>query len=154
MKWVVSIWLAVFAALCVRAAEGDVVLEAVNGKVEAAGSGARYEAGLDRRCIGYWKSTNVTVSWRFELKERATYRVILVYATLAPEPGPEVEVLVGSQKANGFAKPTGDWGKFVELDLGPVLVRKPGTVEVVARVTRMVGVNAVNLRAVRLVKEP
>jgi hypothetical protein len=34
------------------------------------------------------------------------------------------------------------------------MVRRPGEVEVVARVTRLVGPNAVNLRAVKLVKEP
>jgi hypothetical protein len=139
--------------LRVCAAAGDIVLEAVNAKVNAAGSGAKFEPGSDRRCIGFWKSTNVTVSWTVQIPERATYRVVFIYATIAPAP-PEVEVTVGGQRANGFAKPTGDWGKFEEADLGPVMVRKPGTVEVVARVTRMVGANAVNLRAVKLVKEP
>lgn len=153
MRWVCVILLGVFCTLRAYAAMGDILLEAVNAKVDAAGGGAKYETASDRRCIGFWKSTNVTVRWSVEVPQRATYRVIFIYATIAAD-APEVEVAVGSQKANGFAKPSGDWGKFLEVDLGPVLVRKPGTVEVVARVTRMVGGNAVNLRGVRLVKEP
>lgn len=149
--------LAVFAVsrVCAEEPAGSVVLEAVSAKIiRAAGDTAKFETAGDRRCVGYWHSTNTVVRWTFELKERATFRVVLVYASQCPEPGPEVEVTAGAQKANGFVKPTGDWGKFTEQDLGPVLLRKPGTVEVAARVTRMCGERGVNLRAVKLVKEP
>lgn len=151
-----------FLSVCLLATAspaGDAVetilLHASNATIQAGGGTAKFEPGANRQCVGFWNTTNTVVSWKTRVPAKATYRVVVVYASLASQPGSDVELTIGSQRANGLAKPTGDWGKFVELDLGPVLIRRPGELEVSARATRMGGGGgAWNLRAVRLVPEP
>jgi hypothetical protein len=142
------------AALRLLAAAGDVIaLDSKNARIEDRDGSAKYEDIANRRCVGFWHGTNVVVTWKFDVPEKGAYRVIVVYAALVPEPGSEIEVNVANQRANGLAKPTKDWGKFEELDLGPVLLRKTGPAEVTVKVTRMSGGHGLNLRAIRLVRE-
>ena len=58
---------------------------------------------------------------------------------------------IGHWDATGFVPATGDFQKFAELDLGPLMVRKPGKIDVTVQVTRIERKDAMNLRAVKLV---
>lgn len=140
---------------CPAAATNDeITLPAVSATIDAGGCKAKYEPGDNRRCVGFWDTTNVVVKWRCDIPARGAYRILLVYAAQVSEPGPTLEVIAGDQRADGIAKPTGDWGRFTELDLGPVVFRKPGTIDIFVRAIRLCSNHGVNLRAMRLVREP
>lgn len=156
MKCLTAFLLLACPALCARAEEvpGTIVLAASNAVIEANGGSAKYENKADRLCVGFWNSTNTVVRWRAAIPARGAYRVVVVYAAQIGPGGTDVRVDVGdTQSANGLAKSTDDWGRFRDLDLGPVLLRRPGDVDVAVRVTRMSTGSAWNLRAVKLAPE-
>ena len=130
-----------------------ITLDAKSATIEDPTHEAKYESGGDRMCVGFWHTTNVVVRWTCDVPRKGAYRVILVHAAQISDPGSEVEVTVDGQRANGFVKPTGDWGRFEDADLGPVILRKPGQVEVTVKVTRFWAGRGMNLRAVRLERE-
>ena len=136
------------ATLCSWAAE-TISLEAINARVTGS---ARYESTT--RNIGYWNSPTVHVSWSTNVSVPGTYRVRIVYACQTKSGGATYNVVLGNQKANGTVRETGSgWHTYVEEDLGPVLLRKPGplTVEVVP--TSKPGMAVMNLRKLILVRE-
>ena len=138
--------------LCVAAAE-PILLKARDAKVGGGGE-AKYESGGARDCIGFIHSTNTTITWTAQIPTRGAYRVFAIYSTGPKLGGGAFEILIGGQRADGSPVDTGDWGNFKELDLGPVLLRKPGPVEVVVRPTRLINNRHVmNLRAIKLVPE-
>lgn len=142
-------------ALGFEASAADTIMLKARDAVVGGDGQGKYEAGPARDCIGFWHSTNTTVSWSFDLTNRGTYRVLMVYSTGPKLGGGAFEVNVGGQRADGSAIDTGDWGCFMELDLGPVMLRKPGRLELVVRPTRLVNNRHVmNLRGVKLVPEP
>lgn len=121
-------------------------------KAKIAG-GARYDGGEAFRCIRYWGSTNVTATWKTEVPAKGTWRVFVTYACPKDLAGSEFEMSLGDQKVNGTTVSTGGWETFKEMDLGPVIFRKPGKIDVVLRVTRMRKSSCWDLRAVRLAPE-
>lgn len=156
VRWILHIVLAALAAATVRAADdppGTIVLDAKDAKIENNGGSARYETAPNRLCIGYWGSTSTVVRWSFEVTQKAAYRIIMVQACGPDSPGSRFEVLVGNQRATGDVETTGDWGRFVDLDIGPILLRKPGTCELSVRGIFKPGRSVMNLRAVKLVPE-
>ena len=112
----------VFAA---RADDASAVLEFKARDAKIGGDGkAAYEDGPGQDNIGRWNSTNTTVTWKFDLPQRGTFRVLAVYSCAAEAAGTEFEVTVGGQRANGVTASTGGWKSFAEIDLGPVILRK------------------------------
>ena len=132
-------------------APGSLLLEAGASKVTG---GARYDGAPQNRCIRYWGSTNVVATWRVAVPARGTYRVFATYSCDPKVAGSSYEIQIGSQKANGAVQGTERWGVFKEFDLGPVIFRKPETVEVVVRGTRISRGTLWDLRSLRLVPEP
>ena len=122
--------------------------------VLAGGGPTRYFTNSAHDCIGHWTTTNVTATWSFALKERGTYRVVAVVAHEDGGSAARFTVEVGDQRANGVIPRTGGWFRFTELDLGPVILRRPGTVQVVVHVDFLKGGGAMNLRAIRLERQP
>lgn len=131
---------------------GTVVLAAKDAKLSGDGM-MRYQPETNRQCIGHWNSTTGTIAWTFHAPAKQTYRVVVVAACVTPEAGSEFEVAVGTQIARGKGPDTGAWGNFVDVDLGPVMVRKPGEVAVTIRGTKIAKRAVMNLRAIKLVPE-
>lgn len=131
---------------------GTVVLAAKDAKLSG-DPGLRYQSDPARLCIGHWTNLAGVVTWTFNAPEKRTYRVVVSAACVAPEAGSEFEVAVGSQVARGKAPATPGWGDFVDIDLGPVMVRKPGEVAVTVRGLSIAKRSVLNLRAVKLVPE-
>ena len=129
---------------------GDVALEASRAKISG---GARYDRNPDLNCIRYWGSTNVSASWKVDAVPRGTWRVFLTYACPDNMAGSEFEVVVGGQKVTGTTAGTGSWTTFKEMDLGPVILRRAGPVDVVLRIARMAKSSAWDVRGLRLVPE-
>lgn len=151
MRALLTFVFALASGLILQAAD-PIVLKARDAMV--AGPEAKYESGGARDCIGFIHSTNVTITWKFDLPQRGAYRVFVLYSTGPKLGGGAFEVTAGGQRADGSPVDTGDWGNFKELDLGPILLRKPGPTELVVRPTRLVNNRHVmNLRSVKLVPE-
>lgn len=123
-----------------------------DAKVEGAGS-AKFETNPDQQNIGVWDSTNTVIRWTAAAVAKGTYRVRVVLSCAPESAGSDYEVTVGNQRANGVVPATGGWTRYEEADLGPVVLRKAGPVDVALRVTRIQRRFAINVRAVKLVPE-
>lgn len=139
-----------FAAFAADEAK-EIFLPAKDAKIE--GPDVRYDDGADYKCMRAWKSTNVVLTWSFNIPAKAAYRIFVTYAAPNDANGCEAEIATGGQVARFFVQPTGDWKKFAERDLGPILLRKPGPAELTVRVTRKVGGSVWDFRSLRLVAE-
>lgn len=153
MKTFVAMISLVLTALVARADDppGTILLDGKDATLT--GGGIRYQPSSDRRCIGFWNGLTNTVGWKVTIPEKRTYRIFVTQSCLDPQAGSEFEVAFAGQQASGIVKGSGDWSKFVELDLGPVMVRKPGTYELIIRPTRVPRSTVMNLRSVKLVPE-
>ncbi len=129
----------------------EILLPTKDAKME--GPDVRYDDGAEYKCIRSWKSTNVVLTWSFNVPAKAAYRIFVTYAAPNDANGSEAEIATGGQVARFFLQPTGDWRKFVERDLGPILLRKPGPAELTVRVTRKAGGSVWDFRSLRLVPE-
>lgn len=149
-----AVWLGLAGA--VNAAD-PIVLDSKDAKIEQppgdAKNMARYETVANRLCVGFWHSTNIVVRWPVNVPAKAAYRMILVVSCIKGMEGAHVQAMIAGQKADGFVPSTTDWGNFVEWDLGPVLLRKPGATELTVQATSIPRGSAMNLRAVKLVPE-
>ena len=157
MKPFFTLLFCVVLAACVVAARADDpsgVLEFKARDAKIGGDGmAAYESGADHDNIGLWRTTNATAAWKFDLPQRGTFRIFVVYSCGDDAKGTAFDVTVGGQRANGVTASTGNWMNYVELDLGPVILRKTGPQELVVRPTHINRMFALNVRAVRLVPE-
>ncbi len=109
---------------------------------------------LSNNKIGSWDSISNRVIWTASVARAGSYRVIFEYACPADYAGTEFDVWVGSQKANGIIAPTASWTSFVKMDLGPVLIRKPGDYKVEIAPTRSLRTRSMmDVRSVTLQRE-
>jgi HEAT repeat protein len=115
------------------------------------GSGAAYEPGEDRDCIGVWNSAEAWVSWRVLILEPGTFAVE-VSQSMADGGGSTYAVSVGDARVTGTVKRTGDWARFETVKLGTVAVKEPGTYTVGVYVVKKAGAYVMNLRGVLLTR--
>lgn len=153
MKWPLMLLTLCALPLAAGAADGsgEILLPSKAAALE--GPDAKYDDGAEFKCIRNWKSTNVVLRWSFDVPAKAAYRVYVTYAAPNDATGCEAELATGNQVAKFMVKTTGDWRKFVETDLGPILLRKPGPAELTIRVTRKMGGSVWDFRSLRLVPE-
>lgn len=143
-----------FVALAARGQTTNATIELLARDAVIGGGGpTKYFANAAQDCIGHWTSTNATATWPFDLKERGTFRVVALISRENGVSDSDFVVEVGDQRAGGTIKGTGGWFTFQEFDLGPVILRKPGPVKVVVRLTTTPRSGAMNLRAVRLIRQ-
>lgn len=128
------------------------VLHSRDARIEGQGS-AKYESRPEQQNIGVWNTTNTVVKWPTASLGKGVYRVVVVFACSPGEEGSDFEVTVGSQRAAGVTVSTGGWTRFAEMDLGPVILRKDGPVDVAVRVIRIKRHWGINLRELRLIPE-
>jgi hypothetical protein len=69
------------------------------------------------------------------------------------EAGSKFEVRVAGQAVRSTVPGTGGWSKYEELDLGPVMIRKPGDFELEIHPIKMAHGGLMNLKTVKLVPE-
>jgi hypothetical protein len=139
-----------FATLATEEAK-DVFLPTKDARIE--GPDAKYDDGAEFKCVRNWKSTNIVLRWSFNVPAKAAYRIFVTYAAPYDGEGCEAEVATGSQIARFTVRATGDWRKFEERDLGPILLRQPGPAELSVRVTKKMGGSVWDFRSLRLVQE-
>jgi hypothetical protein len=136
--------LGLFGAPCLQAAD-EIVLLAKDAKID--GPSARYDPVA--KAIRYWGGTNVVVSWSIQIPAKGTYRVFMQYAS--PRQAEEGQIAIGDLKTRFLTVSTGAWGNYAEQDIGPVLLRKPGSAEFSLRFTKPA--SGWDFQKVRLVKE-
>lgn len=149
MKWYgLLILLSLTAAAAGQRSEGDtVVLHARDAVIIG-------NAKLGNGKIGSWDSLSARVLWTATVARAGSYRVFFEYACPPNCAGTEFDVRVGSQKANGIVAGTASWTDFTRLDLGPVLLRKPGDYGVEVIPTRSPRTRSLmDLRSVTLQRE-
>lgn len=142
------------AALAARAQTTNATIE-LRARDAAIGGGGptKYFTNPAQDCIGHWTSTNAAATWTFDLKERGTFRVVALIGRENSVGDSDFVVEVGDQRAGGTIRGTGGWFTFTEFDLGPVILRKPGPVKVTVRLTTTPRSGAMNLRAIRLIRQ-
>lgn len=129
----------------------DIVLPAKTAALN--GKEAIYDDAPGYKCIRHWKNTNITASWKFEVPKKAAYRVFMTYACPPDLIGSEIEITAGTQRATGIVQSSGGWNRYKEFDLGPLIFRKTGPLEIVIRATRINRGTAWDLQSMRLVPE-
>lgn len=155
MRLIATIYAVVLMSLTALAADppGTIVLHARDAELESLGKGIAFNNPTGRVYIGSWKSTESSARWAVDYPSRAAYRVILVAGCDATNAGSTVQVDTAGQSATGTIPSSGAWGQFVDVDLGPILVRKPGPTNLTVRATRIARFATMNLKAVKLVPE-
>lgn len=137
-------------AVAASSTAGEIVLEA--GDATLTRGSARYDASLD--VIRDWRAADTVASWRFELPAKKTFNVILVYSCPATSAGSEAVVTVADQRVAHIVTASPDANTHKERNIGPIILRKPGTQELRIQMPDKKGLHgAWNLRAVRLVPE-
>jgi len=101
--------------------------------------------------IAGWDSTNSIVTWKISEVPKGTYKVIAVYSCDDMNAGSKLAVTVGNQHADFVVESTTTWMNYKEADLGPVMIRRPGPVDVTVRITDKPHRFGINLRALKLV---
>jgi hypothetical protein len=149
VRGVIHFLLLSLACVCARAGEP------MRLKVAAAtvSGGPKLETIGGVQNIGFWTSIDGLVVWKTNLSARGTYRVIAVVSCPKGPHGAEFVVDVGNQRANGIVPATGSWTNYVDVDLGPVILRQPGPLAVIVRAIRKPKSAVMNLREIRLVPE-
>ncbi|MCP4708374.1 MAG: HEAT repeat domain-containing protein, partial [Planctomycetes bacterium] len=119
-------------------------------QAEIHGSGAMFEAGSNRNCIGSWSNVEAWVSWEVEVAQAGAYVVVVSQSSVSNEAGSEYVVAVGDRQLEGVVKSTGDWGRFEEVELGEIDVSRPGKYELAVRPIRKAHSYVMNLQSVIL----
>jgi hypothetical protein len=112
---------------------------------------AKYETGADRENIGYWMSTDATITWNFDVKEAGEYNVAVAIGCDDSHVGAMVNVTVGDKVLPFKVVSSGDWGQWKTLKIGKTNL-KAGANTVVVQATSMTGSYVANLNSVVLSK--
>ncbi|MBN1845691.1 MAG: DUF1080 domain-containing protein [Sedimentisphaerales bacterium] len=115
------------------------------------GSGAAYEPGANRDCIGMWNNKDAWVSWDLVIMQAGEYEVI-ASQSMADTPGNPYRLEIAGQTLSGTVRSTGDWGRFVPVPLGKVKIAEPGTYCLSVKPEKVAGTYVMNLRSVTLKK--
>jgi alpha-L-fucosidase len=111
------------AASLGQAPDGSVTLPAAEATLH--GRALRYESGANRDSIGFWTDPGDWVEWRFKVGQPGRFNARAEIAALGAG---AFEVMAGGQTLNAAAPVTGDYGKFVTLDLGRLEIPMAGEI--------------------------
>jgi alpha-L-fucosidase len=104
-----------------QAPDGSITLPASEATLH--GRTLRFESGANRDNIGFWTDASDWVEWSFKVSRPGRFNLRAEIA--APGAG-RFEVTVGQHTLQGTAPVTGDYGKFVAIELGPVEILAAG----------------------------
>lgn len=135
----------------ISARAADIVLEPKTAKIEGVADRASREG---KPLIGSWSSTNMIARWQVDVPQKASYRAFVTLSSPPASAGSTLEIRIANQRATCVIPDTGDWNRYQELDLGPVLLRKTGPTELAAQIIIKARGDAMNLKRIRLVPEP
>jgi len=102
--------------------------------------------------VGFWDKAGDWVSWKVKFKEPGSFKVSASCATASGESALAVEI--GDQKVEAKVPATGAWDKFSTVEMGVIEVKQAGDQTVKVRPRDAQVWKAVNLRWVKLTKNP
>lgn len=126
-------------------ADGTIQLTAADADLAG---GIQYEAA--KNSIGYWMNLGAVVTWTFHLDKAGIYKLTAEVACPDDAAGSEVQVEIGGDQKKFKVPATGDWGKFVTVDLGNISLVRPGRMEGKVKGLTKVGLGVMNLRSLKL----
>jgi len=114
------------------------------------GSQLRVQGSGEAANIGYWDVASESASWTLEVKQAGKYRAVASCAALS---FPTTFVLeIAGAKLTGSVPVTGDWEKFVDVELGEINLSAGAKVSVSVKPMSVKSWKPMNLRWVKLVK--
>jgi alpha-L-fucosidase len=129
-------------------AHGKIILSPetadLNGKVQVEQKGGQPN-------FGFWDDPADSVSWTVRFPAAGKYSVRTACATVHGDVPFVIEI--AGQMVNGVATNTGSWDQFAAVNLGTVTVEAPGQVQVRVRSQDPARWQAINLRAITLIRE-
>ncbi len=130
------------------AADGSISLEASEAVTRG---GLHYEAGDDRKSLGFWTNLDSSAEWTFQELGSGNYRAEVTYACENASAGSTVAVDAGSGRQSFTVSPTDGWGKFTTITLSPFAL-KAGKNRVHVQALTIPHGAVMNLRSVKLTK--
>jgi len=128
------------------AEDGSITLPASEADLDG---GVQYESAKDS--IGFWMSENATVKWPFQLTKAGRFKLSIEVGCPENSAGSEVQIEIGGDQKVFKVPATGDWDKFVTLDLGEISLVRPGRLMATVKALKKPGMAVMNLRSVKLV---
>jgi alpha-L-fucosidase len=125
-------------------ADGSVTLRASEANLH--GDTVKVEGSSEHDNIGYWMDSNDWVDWEFKLGAPGKFELTAETAALAAG---SLEISIAGQTLRAQAPATGDYGKYVTLNLGALHLSSPGRLVLAVHPVKD-GWQPVNLRAIRL----
>ncbi len=98
--------------------------------------------------LGNWKSVEDTAQWDFEATEPGMYDVLMNYSHNGD--GGQFQVEFGKQTIQATVPNTLGWDKYVEANVGSVLIPKAGSYLLVLKALDVKGESALNLTGITL----
>lgn len=98
--------------------------------------------------VGYWFNPSDTASWTVQAESAGTYSVVAMVASISD--GGEFVVESNSQALIGKTPNSGNWEKFIPVELGKIKIDQPGSVVVKVRSKNAETWRALNLRSLIL----
>jgi alpha-L-fucosidase len=119
---------------------------------EMHGDGVKTENQGGQPNVGFWDKAGDWVSWKVKFKEPGSFKVSASCSTANGESALAVEI--GDQKVEAKVPATGAWDKFSTVEMGVIEVKQAGDQTVKVRPRDAQVWKAVNLRWVKLTKNP
>jgi alpha-L-fucosidase len=119
---------------------------------EMHGDGVKTEAQGGQPNVGFWDKAGDWVSWKVKFKEPGSFKVSASCSTANGDSALAVEI--ADQKVEGKVPATGAWDKFSTVEMGVIEVKQAGDQTVKVRPRDAQTWKAVNLRWVKLTKNP
>jgi len=131
-------------------AAGNYTLGAEDAELH--GEGVKTENQGGQPNIGFWDKAADWVSWKVKVKEPGRFKVSASCAAANGESALAVEI--AGQKVEGKVPATGAWDKFTTVEMGVIEVKQAGDQTLKVRPRDAESWKAVNLRWVKLTKNP
>jgi alpha-L-fucosidase len=100
--------------------------------------------------IGFWDNGTEWVSWKLNVQQPGTYRVLALTSALGNDAVIALEA--AGQKITGRPPRTGSWARYAEFQVGTLDIKKTGDVVVSLRARDPKTWKPINLRWVKLVR--
>lgn len=129
----------------VPAADGSLNLDAALAQLDG---NLNVETKSGKQNIGFWDGVRDTATWTVSVPSAGSYAITASVATVHPASRFLVEC--GTQSVPGTAPTTGDWEKFVDVEVGRLSFGQAGEYKVTVRPKDAATWNPINLRSLRL----
>lgn len=102
--------------------------------------------------IGFWDNAEDWASWTLQVPAPGKYAVSVAVATV--HDGGQLALQLGDSAVTGAVPNTGDWAKFLDTNFGVIDIKQAGQAVLKARAKDAQSWKAINLRSIKLTRQP